>query len=31
VVYDPEVVSIDKIKQSIINTGYQTGEVREVE
>jgi copper chaperone CopZ len=31
VVYDPKTVSLDQIKQSIIDTGYQVTDVKEVQ
>jgi copper chaperone CopZ len=30
VIYDPSVVSIDGLKQSVLDTGFQVGDVKEV-
>jgi hypothetical protein len=30
VIYDPSAVSIDQLKQSILDTGFQVGDVKEV-
>jgi copper chaperone CopZ len=30
VVYDPKMVNLDQIKQAIIDTGYQVGDIKEV-